>query len=33
MVTVKALRDGEGEQIERPLDLVAQWSATLQSTR
>ena len=33
MVTVKALRDGAGEQTERPLESVAQWAATLQSTR
>ena len=33
MVTVKALRDGAGEQTERSLESVAQWAATLQSTR
>ena len=33
MVTVKALRDGAGEQTERPLESVAQWAATLQSIR
>ena len=30
---IKALRDGAGEQTERPLESVAQWAATLQSTR
>ncbi len=32
-VTVKALRDGEGGQVERPLDAVAQWAGSLQSAR
>ena len=30
-VLVKALRDGSGAQVERPLADVAQWAATLQS--
>ncbi len=30
-VTVKSLRDGVGEQIQRPLDQVPSWAATLQS--
>ena len=33
MVTVKSLRDGAGTQAERPLNAIAEWSATLQSTR
>jgi histidyl-tRNA synthetase len=32
-VTVKALRDGAGAQTEQPLNAVAEWAATLQSTR
>jgi histidyl-tRNA synthetase len=30
-VTVKALRDGGGAQVRRPLADVADWAATLQS--
>ena len=30
-VTVKALRDGTGAQVARPLDALADWAATLQS--
>jgi histidyl-tRNA synthetase len=30
-VTVKALRDGAGAQLARPLDNVAAWAPTLQS--
>ncbi len=32
-VTVKALRDGNGSQTEYPLDAVAAWAGTLQSSR
>lgn len=32
-VTVKSLRDGNGVQIERSLNAIADWSSTLQSTR
>ena len=32
-VTVKSLRDGAGEQVERPLSNLAEWSVTLQSQR
>jgi histidyl-tRNA synthetase len=31
-ITVKALRDGGGAQTTRPLDAVADWAATLQSS-
>jgi len=31
MVTVKALRDGEGAQSEHPLASIEQWASTLQS--
>ena len=30
-VTVKSLRDGEGQQVQQSLADVAQWAATLQS--
>ncbi len=30
-VTVKSLRDGVGEQVQRPLDQISSWAATLQS--
>jgi histidyl-tRNA synthetase len=30
-VTVKALRDGTGQQLRRPLDAVADWAASLKS--
>jgi len=33
MVTVKALRDGTGAQELRPLDAVADWAASLKSSR
>ncbi|MGE0331819.1 MAG: histidine--tRNA ligase [Ramlibacter sp.] len=32
MVTVKALRDGTGAQVQRPLAEAAAWAASLQST-
>ena len=32
-VIVKSLRDGSGEQCERPLDAIAEWALTLQSNR
>ncbi|MCW5234881.1 histidine--tRNA ligase [Verminephrobacter eiseniae] len=33
MVSVKALRDGAGTQVEHALDTLAQWAGTLQSPR
>ncbi len=32
-VLVKSLRDGGGEQVERPLSQLAEWAGTLQSSR
>ena len=31
-VTVKSLRDGGGNQVERPLDAIADWASTLQQS-
>ncbi len=31
MVTVKALRDGAGAQVQRPLAATADWAATLKA--
>jgi histidyl-tRNA synthetase len=31
MVTVKALRDGAGAQVQRPLAAIADWAATLKA--
>ena len=28
-VTVKSLRDGDGQQVEQPLASIDQWAATL----
>ena len=32
-VTVKSLRDGSGEQYEKPMDTITEWAASLQSSR